>query len=360
MLKALILVGGYGTRLRPLTFTKPKPLVEFCNKSILVHQIEALVKVGVHEIILAINYQPEVMMEFLSDIEKTLDVRIICSQETEPLGTAGPLALAREHLSTADYFFVFNSDVTCEYPLGDLLAFHKRHGKEGTIMVTKVSEPSKYGVVIHDAAGQIQHFVEKPQTFVGNHINAGLYCFSRSILDRIELKPTSIEKEVFPQMTSAGELYAMVLPGYWMDIGQPHDYLIGMCLHLESIRAHNPAALASGPGIIGDVLIDPTATIGEGCVIGPNVVIGPGCVVESGVRIVRSTLLANVRAESHCMIKSSIVGWKSTIGKWAHVDAQSVLGENVQIDQELCILGAIILPHKGIKSSIHSPGTIVM
>jgi mannose-1-phosphate guanylyltransferase len=177
--------------------------------------------------------------------------------------------------------------------------------------VTKVSEPSKYGVVIHDAAGQIQHFVEKPQTFVGNHINAGLYCFSKSILDRIEvwlgvsatsccvlvlstgvlrcvcqLKPTSIEKEVFPQMTTAGELYAMVLPGYWMDIGQPHDYLIGMCMHLESIRAHHPETLASGPGIIGNVLVDATATIGEGCVIGPNVVIGPGCVVEPGVWVV--------------------------------------------------------------------------
>ena len=100
--------------------------------------------------------------------------------------------------------------------------------------------------------------------------------------------------------------------------------------------------------------------VGKDCVIGPNVVIGPGCVVDDGVRLVRTTLLANTRAEKHCMIKSSIIGWKSTIGKWAHLDSLAVLGENVQIDPELCVLGGIILPHKGIKSNITAPGTIVM
>ena len=166
---------------------------------------------------------------------------------------------------------MFNSDVTCEYPLRDLLAFHKKTGKEGTIMVTRVDEPSKYGVVVHDATGRIQHFVEKPQTFVGNHINAGLYIFSPKILSRISLKPTSIEKEIFPVMADEGQLYAMVLLGYWMDIGQPKDYLTGMCLHLGSLRKRSPQLLASGPHIRGDVLIDPTATVGTGCIIGPNV-----------------------------------------------------------------------------------------
>lgn len=119
------------------------------------------------------------------------------------MGTAGPLALAREHLSDGEPFFVFNSDVTCEYPLKELLAFHKSHGAEGTIFVTKVAEPSKYGVVVHGDDGAIEHFVEKPQTFVGNHINAGLYIFNPSVLDRIPLEPTSIEKEIFPKVSAA-------------------------------------------------------------------------------------------------------------------------------------------------------------
>lgn len=261
---------------------------------------------------------------------------------------------------SGDPFFVFNSDVTCEYPLKDLLAYHRSHGKEGTIMVTKVDEPSKYGVVVHDNTGRIQHFVEKPQTFVGNHINAGLYVFNPSILNRISMKPTSIEKEIFPVMADEGQLYAQVLPGYWMDIGQPKDYLTGMCLHLASLRKRFPAQLACGPQYVGDVLVHPTAKVGTGCKLGPNVVIGPGCVVEDGARIVRSTLLQGSRAKSHSLISSSIVGWSSTVGQWARVEGGSVLGEDVQVGDETAINGALVLPHKSLKDNIYTPGQIVM
>jgi dTDP-glucose pyrophosphorylase len=212
--------------------------------------------VGVTEVVLAINYQPEVMMEALDEIAAAVGVKITCSQEKEPMGTAGPLALAREHLDDGEPFFVFNSDVTCTYPLRELLEFHTSHKGEGTIFVTKVSEPSKYGVVVHEDDGTIRHFVEKPQTFVGNHINPGLYIFNPSILDRIPLKPTSIEKEIFPKMAEEGTLFAMVLPGFWMDIGQPPDYLTGMALYLASREAVSDPALAPvGPTIRGPVLI---------------------------------------------------------------------------------------------------------
>jgi mannose-1-phosphate guanylyltransferase len=176
------------------------------------------------------------------------------------------LALAREHLNDGEPFFVLNSDVTCAYPLRQLLSFHKAHGKEGTIIVTQVAEPSKYGVVVfkEEADGRIEHFVEKPQTFVSNYINAGIYCLSPSVLERIELKPTSIEKEVFPVMAKAHQLYAMPLDGFWMDIGQPRDYLTGMCLYLAHLRRTSPSSLApAGPAIKGDVIIHPTATVGR-------------------------------------------------------------------------------------------------
>ena len=140
-MKALILVGGFGTRLRPITLSVPKPLVDFGNKPIVCHQIEALAKAGVKEVILAINYQPEVMKEELSAYEKEYGIKITCSLEDEPLGTAGPIRLAQEIIKADNdeqLFFVFNSDVICEYPLQDLVDFHKKHGKEGTIVVTKV------------------------------------------------------------------------------------------------------------------------------------------------------------------------------------------------------------------------------
>jgi mannose-1-phosphate guanylyltransferase len=351
-MKALILVGGYGTRLRPLTFSVPKPLVQFANLPIISHQIEAAVKVGVKKVILAVNVQPDAMLKFLKEAEKKYGIEIVCSQENEPMGTAGPLALARSHLtSDKEPFFMFNSDVICDFPLSDMLNFHRAHGGEGTILVTKVQDPSKYGVVIADEKGQIQQFVEKPQTPVGDKINAGIYLFNVDILSRIELKPTSIERDIFPKIAAEKKLYSMVLPGYWMDIGQPKDYLSGMVLHLAYVRKTNPGVLANKDGIQGNVLIDPTAKIGAGAVIGPDVVVGPGVVVGEGARIKRSTLLDRVQVQPHAYVSSSIVGWSSKIGSWSRV-TDSTLGEDVTIAPEFAVHDVSVCPHKEIKENV--------
>ena len=127
---------------------------------------------------------------------------------------------------------MFNSDVICEYPLDKLVAFHKNHGHQGTIVVTQVEDPTRYGVVVAKEDGEIERFVEKPQVFVSNKINAGLYIFNLDIIDRIENRPTSIEREIFPAMAVEQELYQMELPGYWMDIGQPPDYLRGQGMYI--------------------------------------------------------------------------------------------------------------------------------
>lgn len=228
-LRAVILVGGYGTRLRPLTLSRPKPLVEFANKPMLLHQIEALVDAGVTYIILAVSYRGEQMEKFLKEKAELLGVTLEFSHEKEPLGTAGPLALVKDILKTSqEPFFVLNSDIICDFPFKEMIAFHKNHGKEGTIAVTKVEEPSKYGVVVYNEKGKISEFIEKPQEFVSNKINAGLYILNPAVLNRIQLRPTSIEKEVFPDMAKDGELFAFQLEGFWMDVGQPKDFLTGM------------------------------------------------------------------------------------------------------------------------------------
>lgn len=248
-MRGLILVGGYGTRLRPLTLSRPKPLVEFANKPILLHQIEALVDAGVTEVILAVSYRAKQMELELSAEAKKLGINLIFSHETEPLGTAGPIALAGDHLSnSSEPFFVLNSDIICDFPFKELAQFHRSHGKEGTIVVTKVEEPSKYGVVVYKEGGAIESFVEKPQEFISNKINAGLYILNPSVISRIELRPTSIEKEVFPGMARDGELYAFELKGFWMDVGQPKDFLTGMCMYLKSLREKDPEQLYKGRG----------------------------------------------------------------------------------------------------------------
>jgi len=358
-MKALILVGGFGTRLRPLTLSFPKPIVEFANRPSIIHQIEALAKVGVDEVILAVNYQPELMSSCMSEWEKKLGVKIKYSRETEPLGTAGPLALAREHLNCGKPFFVLNSDVICPFPFKEFLECHMRHGKEGTILVTKVDEPSKYGVVVSDQFGRIEKFVEKPKVFVGNKINAGIYIFNPSVLDRIEVKPTSIEKEIFPKMAQEGELYSFVLDGFWMDIGQPKDFLSGMILYLDDLEEKRSTQLASGEGIIGPVLIDPTAEIERGSLIGPHVTIGPNCKIACGVRLKNSVVLRDAIIDCNSWIHQSIIGWQCTIGKWVRMQNVSVLGQDVQIADELFINGGKILPHKGITQSIPDEAIIM-
>ncbi|KAM7265812.1 hypothetical protein ACFE04_003495 [Oxalis oulophora] len=327
--------------------------------NLFVLKIEALKAIGVTEVVLAINYQPEVMLNFLKDFESKLGIKITCSQETEPLGTAGPLALARDKLvdGSGKPFFVLNSDVISDYPLKEMIEFHQRHGGEASIMV---DEPSKYGVVVmKESTGEVDKFVEKPKLFVGNKINAGIYLLNPSVLDRIELKPTSIEKEVFPKIASEKKLFAMVLPGFWMDIGQPRDYITGLRLYLDSLRKKSSSKLASGPHIVGNVIVDETAKIGEGCLIGPDVAIGPGCVVEAGVRLSRCTVMRGVRIKKHACVSSSIVGWHSTVGRWARIENMIILGEDVHVGDEVYSNGGVVLPHKEIKSSILKPEIVM-
>lgn len=283
------------------------------------------------------------MMKFLSEFEANLGIRIQCSREFEPLGTAGPLALAKDKLidGSGQPIFVLSSDVICEFPLKEMLEFHKSCCAEASVMVTRVDEPSKYGVVVLDEeTGRVKRFVEKPQMFVGNKINAGIYLLNPSVLDSIELKPTSIEKDIFPRIVEENQLYAMVLPGFCMDIGQPRDYLSGLHLYLDYLRTKSDM-LPSGSQFQGNVLIDESVHIGEGCLIGPDVSIGPGCILEAGVRLSDCAIMSGVRMKKHACVSWSIVGWHSTVGQWARVENMTILGEDVHIGDEIYSNGGV-------------------
>lgn len=259
------------------------------------------------------------------------------------MGTAGPIRLAEKIIkenNTEGLFFVFNSDVICEYPLDQLIQYHKNHGKQGTIIVTQVKDPSKYGVVVAKTDGEIERFVEKPTTFVSDKINAGLYLFNTSMIDRIPLRPCSIEREIFPQMASEQHLYQMELPGYWMDIGQPSDYLSGQSMFIRSEKEK---------GRIGtDVIIHASAVVEEGAVLGPNVVIGAGCKIAAGAKISNSTILAGTTVNAHSYIDGSIIGWKNTVGSWVRITNLTCTAEDVQIANLTLLSNVKVLPHKGI------------
>jgi len=279
------------------------------------------------------------------------------------MGTGGPLRLAKDLLTKDNeegLFFCFNSDVICNFPLKELLEFHKSHGGEGTLVTTKVDEPSRFGVILSDEAGKINDFVEKPQVFVGNDINAGLYLLNTSMIDRIEERPTSIEREIFPQMAADGKLYSIPLHGFWKDIGQPPDFLKGSELYLNHLEENKDERLAHGDNIRGSVMIHPTATVSEDALIGPNVSIGENVVVESGARIKNSCIFPDTKVCKNAFISETIVGRGSTIGKWSRIENLAVIADDVVVKDELFINGSKILPHKSIDKSYYQNGDIIM
>ena len=161
-------------------------------------------------------------------------------------------------------------------------------------------------------------------------------------------------------MASDGELFALELNGFWMDVGQPHDFLTGVGLYLNTLREKDPSQLRPpGSGIVGNVMVDPTAVIGNNCRIGPNVVVGPGVIIEDGVCIRKSTLLKGCRIKSYSWLDSSIVGWRCTVGRWVRMENTCVLGEDVHIKDEIYLNGPKVLPHKSIGDSIPIPDIIL-
>jgi len=261
------------------------------------------------------------------------------------------------------------------------------------------SRSPKYGVVVAcpDHPSRIQRFVEKPQTYVGNRINGGLYLLNPSVLRRIELRPTSIERETFPSMVADGELHMYDLKGFWMDVGQPKDFLTGTCMYLDAQAQYNPrilmsrkaaaqgnvSSLGQSPSdgvkvgavqangkpvapvagkafeVIGNVLADPSATIGPGCRIGPDVTIGPGVTIGQGVRLQRCVILHGATIRDQAWVKSTIVGWNSKVGRWARLENVTILGEDVTVGDEVYINGGTVLPHKSIKANINEPQIIM-
>jgi len=270
------------------------------------------------------------------------------------LGTAGPISLAAEYLDPNDNdpFFMLNADVIADYNFAALLEFHSSHHKEGTIYVTPVKDPSRYGVVVGDSkTGQISDFVEKPKTMLyGNYINAGMYILNKSIIKRVKFDvECSIEREIFPAMAKEGQLYRIELKSYWMDVGKPDDYLQGQGMFLQSLyEKKGPQLAAQSNRIIGHVIIHETAKISLTAVLGPNVVIGPNVVVGHNVRVQNSTIMENSVLNDGSYVRNSIVGWHSKIGRWARLQDMCVLGEDVSVHDETLLNGVIICPHKSV------------
>jgi mannose-1-phosphate guanylyltransferase len=320
---AVVLVGGFGTRLRPLTLTTPKPLLPIANVRQLEHLIASLGAAGVTEVVLAIGFKPEPFLQAFPD-GVCAGIPIHYAVEPEPLDTAGAIAFAARHAGISDTFVVMNGDILCDVNLADLVAFHKAHGAEGTLHLTPVDDPSQYGVVEVDDKGWVQRFVEKPQPgeTSSNVVNAGTYVLEPSVINRIpEGQRVSIERVVFPAMVADGCLAAMATDDYWIDTGLPSTYLRSNLDLIDGTRERILASVGVNAHIhstasITHSVIGEAAVIDEGCVIIDSVVL-PGAHIGARVRLEGSLVMGNVGDDS------SLVN--CVIGADAHVPPHSQL-----------------------------------
>lgn len=340
-MNAVILAGGKGTRLRPLTLNTPKPIVPILDRPFLTSQIELLRRAGITTIVLSLSYQPRRIESLFGDGSR-MGVKIHYTVEPEPLGTAGAVKNAEFLLSSRT--IILNGDVLTDIHLPAVLDFHEKTGAQATIVLTPVDNPSAYGLVEVEEDGRVRRFLEKPSydEITCDTINAGIYVLEPDTLKYIPKgRNYSFERGFFPTLLrERSPFFAYVHRGYWIDIGTPEKYLkahqdiLRGDLELEGF-ATNPggtyvdpsAALDKGVKISGPAFIGAKAVIKAGAHIDPFAVVGESCRIEEGASVGNSVLWPNVRVSAEARVRGALVGRAAHIGRHSLVDGGIVLGD---------------------------------
>jgi mannose-1-phosphate guanylyltransferase len=306
---AVVLVGGEGTRLRPLTNTTPKPMLPLFGQPLLAYAFDHLSSIGVSRIVLACGYLPDAIVDhFGSAVGET---PLECTVEPQPLGTGGAIRFAAEGFEQR--FLALNGDSLREADLDALVRFHLERGAAATILLTRVQDPSRYGLVTTDGDGRVTGFIEKPapEQIVTDQINAGLYILEPEVLDLIEPgRIVSIERDVFPQLAAAGVLYGLALPGYWLDVGTPESFLQA---HFDLLGAggdvtvHRLARVSGDAELRPPVVVGPHASVAAGARLGPFVHVDRGASISSGAHVVRTAVLPRAVIDVDARVEGAIV-----------------------------------------------------
>jgi NDP-sugar pyrophosphorylase family protein len=344
-MKAILLAGGKGTRLRPLTIHTPKPIVPIFNRPFLHYQIDLLKQVPeIDEVILSLNYQPRRIEELFGD-GSSAGIKIRYVVEPAPLGTAGAVKYAGDNLTES--VVVFNGDVLTQIDLASVIALHRARKARATIVLTPVENPSAYGLVETDADGNIQRFLEKPkpEEITTNLINAGIYVLEPDTFDRIPSDVSwSIERSYFPSLVERGETFvAYVYNGYWIDIGTHEKY---RQVHRDIMDGRFAAAPFTQPGrawIAEDARIEEGASVAAPCFIdegvlvkagariGPYTVLGRQTQVEEDARIDDAIIWPNCRVGREATIGTAIVGRQCHVGRSVSLNHGAVLGDKTTL-----------------------------
>lgn len=335
MTEAVLLVGGQGTRLRPLTVNTPKPMLPVAGVPFTVHQITRARDAGVTRIVLATSYRADVFREFIEDADLGIDV--VIATEDEPLGTGGAIRHALPHLESGsdDPVLIFNGDVLSGLDIAGLVRHHRDSRSDVTLYLTPVEDPRAYGLVPTDATGRVQAFLEKPKTeaeIVTNTINAGCYVFTRSVIDRIPAgRPVSVERETFPGLLAEGALVTGVVDtGYWLDLGTPLSFVQGS-VDLVLGRAPSPAVTSTGEALLlPGASVAPDARVIGGSAIGRDAVVGAGAIVDGAVVFDGATIAEGARVENSIVGAGAVVG-AGTVLCGAVIGDGAVLGRGNEL-----------------------------
>jgi NDP-sugar pyrophosphorylase family protein len=351
----VVLVGGVGTRLRPLTLTVPKQVLPIVEVPMIERVLAYLESHGVDEAVLSLGYLHGAF-EALFPEGRAGGVRLVYAVEPEPLDTAGAVGFAARLAGIHERFLVVNGDILTDLDVTAMVDFHGRRGAEATIALAKVADPSAFGLVPIDERGQVAAFVEKPAPGAAGPslVNAGTYVLEPSVLDHIpEGRRVSIEREVFPALTGTGSVYGFESPDYWTDTGTPLQYLQAQ-LDLVSGRRPGPPvpgarAVANGVWIVGDADVpadlEGPAVIGAGATVAPGAsvegsVIGAGSCVRAGARIHDSVLLSGADVGPGAVVSRSVLGRGVGVGGGARIEGVSVLGDGYHVDAGRALDGA--------------------
>jgi len=326
--KAVLLVGGEGTRLRPLTETIPKPLLPIVNRPFLHRVLDHLAQHGVHEVVASSSYLEESFTAFIA--ERHGDPRITWITERDPLGTGGAIVNALPFLNGT--FLVLNGDILTDLDLTAMLDFHRSKGAVATIALHRVDDARPFGLVAAQPDGRVLEFREKPSELVPGDINAGTYVLEREALRGwARGGMVSIEREIYPALIEAGApVYSVLSDAYWMDLGTPEKYLQA---HFDALDGRLAGVRCPAP------FLAETATVDHDAAVGRRVVLGERCVIAEGARIEDSVLLDTVHVGPGALVNESILGPGAAIGAGARVQG-SVLAAGARVEAGARLDGA--------------------
>ncbi|XP_015967700.1 uncharacterized protein LOC107491366 [Arachis duranensis] len=394
---AVIMVGGptKGTRFRPLSFDIPKPLFPLAGQPMVHHPISACKRIpNLAQIYLIGFHEEREFALFVSSVSNELKVPIKYLKEDKPHGSAGGLYSFRDQIMEDDpsHIFLLNCDVCCSFPLPEMLDAHRKYGGMGTILVVKVSpeSASEFGELVADpVTNELLHYIEKPETFVSDLINCGVYIFTPDIFTAIEgvttqqknranlrrvssfeaMQPDTrnlssdyvrLDQDILSPLAGKKQLYIYETKDFWEQIKTPGMSIKCSALYLSQFRPISPQLLANGDGIkkasiSGDVYIHPSAKVHPTAKIGPGVSISANARIGAGARLINCIILDDAEIKENAVVIHAIVGWKSSIGRWARIQASgdynaklgvTLLGESVIVEDEVVVVNSIVLPHK--------------